>query len=172
MTNRTHFLPRSTALEERFWSKVDRSAGPQSCWPWLAGLNGYGYGSIIVSKSFGRIMAHRLAYVLMVGPIPDGMCLDHLCHSADGSCALVNDCPHRRCVNPAHLEPVTQRENVKRGHDTAPSRQRAKTHCPQGHSYDEHGYQATPGRWHRKCRICQREAVRKSMAKARARAAR
>lgn len=84
-------------VQERFWSKVDKSG---ECWLWTgARQNSHGvkaYGAIGVN---GRsIKAHRFAYESLVGPIPDGMQLDHLCHV-------------KNCVNPAHLRPVTQKQN-------------------------------------------------------------
>jgi hypothetical protein len=125
-------------MPDRFWSKVDRR-GPDDCWPWTAALTGDGYGRIR-GTSGQRIMAHRLAYELSVGPIPDGLTIDHLCRV-------------RACCNPAHLEPVTNRENIRRGEGLAVLNA-AKTHCPQGHPYDEANTQWVGGM--RKCRICNR----------------
>jgi hypothetical protein len=89
------------SLEDRFWPKVDQSGGPDSCWPWLnRRKDGYGMFS---RDRVTQVRAHRVAYELVVGPIPAGLTLDHLC--------VV-----RHCVNPAHLEPVTAIENVVRGH--------------------------------------------------------
>lgn len=87
-------LPKLT-LEERFWAKVDKR-GPNECWPWLASLN-CGYGQIGLNHR--PIIAHRLAYELLIGPIPEGMDLDHLCHTQDSTCRLDDRCPHRRCCN-------------------------------------------------------------------------
>lgn len=85
--------------EERFWAKVDKD-GPNGCWLYLGALQGKGYGLIsVVAKD---VKAHRFAYESVVGPIPDGLSLDHLCRNP-------------QCVNPAHLEPVTHLENVRRG---------------------------------------------------------
>lgn len=78
--------------EERFWLKVDKSG---DCWLWKAGRDTNGYGA------FERNTAHRTAYELSVGPIPDGLEIDHLCHV-------------KACVNPAHLEAVTHRVNLGR----------------------------------------------------------
>lgn len=88
---------------DRFWNKVDRSGGPDSCWLWLGSLMSRGYGQFSVGPRGGakNWRTHRLAYELSVGPIPDGMALDHLCRN-------------RRCCNPRHLEPVTTAENNKR----------------------------------------------------------
>jgi len=90
-------------LADRFWSKVDRSGGPGSCWLWTASLV-KGYGQMYVATPDGRFgvrSAHRLAYELTHGPAAEGLELDHLCRV-------------RRCVNPAHLEPVLHRENMER----------------------------------------------------------
>jgi hypothetical protein len=99
------------AREERFWAKVDRR-GPDECWPWTGWCHWNGYGQYGVK---GERLAHRLAYEYEVGPIPEGLVLDHLCHTRDPSCADNEKCPHRKCCNPAHHEPVTRRENIARG---------------------------------------------------------
>ena len=141
--------------EERFWSCVDRSGGQWSCWSWKAPTSVYGYAYFRLDGT--RVFAHRLAYQWLVGPIPDGLVLDHLCHTRDKSCVGGNSCPHRRCVNPAHLQPVSDRENIQRG------RWAQKTHCKHGHEYtaantllDTKGY--------RYCRTCRdgRNATRHS----------
>jgi HNH endonuclease len=90
---------------ERFWSKVDRTA-PGGCWLWLGQLNQWGYGHFRRTLAPGQhrtVKAHRLAYTLLVGPIPTGLTLDHLCG-------------RRSCVRPDHLEPVTNAENLRRRH--------------------------------------------------------
>lgn len=121
------------SVEQRFWAKVNKT---ETCWFWTATLNNRGYGE------FGRFgLAHRYAYELLVGPIPIGLTLDHLCRQP-------------ACVRPDHLEPVTLRENVLRGKGWS-GRNAIKTHCPQGHPYDE-----VNTRWYRNqrnCRVCSRE---------------
>lgn len=97
-------LPRTAPTDPRarFWSKVEK-AGPDECWLYRGTILNTGYGQI----SFGRRhreSAHRFAYADLVGPIPEGLTIDHLCFV-------------RACVNPAHLEPVTQFENTRRMHE-------------------------------------------------------
>lgn len=98
---------------ERFWSKVDKT---DTCWLWTSTkttTGGYGqYGIWRV----GTFRAYRYAYELLVGPVPDGLVLDHLCRV-------------RTCVNPDHLEPVTILVNNQRGEPPT------RTHCPYGHEY-------------------------------------
>lgn len=105
---------------DRFWAKVDKE-GPGGCWLWAAYVNPDGYGEFWPTTD-RHVGAHRYSYELNVGPIPEGLHIDHLCRV-------------RNCVNPAHLEPVTCRENLLRG-DTFQAANAAKTHCPQGHPYD------------------------------------
>lgn len=126
---------------ERFWAKVDQSAGPDGCWIWTGARTTAGYGHFTLSKPRRGVYAHRFAYELLVGPIPDGLPLDHLCRN-------------RRCVNPAHLEPVTHRENILRGTSPIPANA-VKTHCDQGHEFTpENTYIYSDGG--RKCRTCRR----------------
>jgi hypothetical protein len=129
--------------ESRLWSKMDKEA-PGGCWQWLGCLKNGGYGAFSLHyKTYG---AHRFVYEFLVGPIPDGLQLDHLCRN-------------RGCVNPAHLEPVTQQDNMLRG--AAPAAQLAKqTHCKRGHPWTEENTQlyTSPKRNlpYRRCRICRR----------------
>jgi hypothetical protein len=88
--------------EARFWSKVDASG---DCWEWTGYTDQDGYGRVGVGRRVDQrtIPAHRYAWELMVGPIPEGLEIDHLCFN-------------RPCVNPDHLEPVTHTENMRRRH--------------------------------------------------------
>lgn len=135
-------------VEERFDAKweVDESG----CWLWTASTDNAGYGCFGVkderSACWRTVRAHRLAYETAVGPIPDGLVLDHLCRV-------------RNCVNPDHLEPVTSGENVLRG-DTITARCAATTHCPQGHPYDEKNTYHNPAGF-RACRTCLAERDRR-----------
>jgi hypothetical protein len=121
------------------------------CWEWTGQLRTAGYGTLYV-RGEGFVQAHRWMYEQHVGPIPDGMQLDHLCRN-------------RRCVNPAHLEPVTNRENCLRG--VSPAAQHAKvTHCPAGHPYEGDNIYVCP-RGTRRCRACARQAARERYARSR-----
>ncbi len=127
---------------ERFWEKVQKTDG---CWEWLASRVA-GYGRFRAVSGEAHVQAHRWAYEALIGPIPDGLEIDHLCRN-------------RGCVNPAHLEPVTARENVRRG--IAPAAVNArKTHCPRGHLYDY----TWPSGFRRGCRECKRVWERKRRA--------
>ena len=183
--------------EPRFWAKVDKNGpvpehcpelGP--CWVWTSAAMGKGYRE---GKGYGLFglnrrgyPAHRLAYQLLIGDIPDGLQLDHVCRNT-------------RCVNPAHLEPVTHQENVarfaalqthcKHGHPLPayvmgqrriclicrdafnrqrPSRKSSpfpRTHCRHGHPYlPENTYIAPSGK--RMCRTCMKNNYLKARTKA------
>jgi hypothetical protein len=132
-----------TPLEDRVWSKVDRSAGLFDCWPWVASRTDTGYGQVWDGHRLVR--AHRLIYELLVGPIPEGLTLDHLCRN-------------RACVNPAHLEPVTMRENTLRGIGPA-ALHAAKTHCKYGHPFAAENLHLTPSGI-RVCLTCRRALAR------------
>lgn len=86
---------------------------PNGCWRWKGAVwsNGYGKTSI---KIHGTRLAHRGFYIEHVGPIPDGLDLDHRCHNDDPDCDKWPDCEHRQCVNPADLEPASRSTNLTR----------------------------------------------------------
>ena len=87
----------------------------EDCVPWPGALNMHGYGSCSKgTRAEGITTAHRRVYEAVVGPIPTAMELDHLCHTRDTNCHLADRCPHRACVNPAHLEPVSVTVNHAR----------------------------------------------------------
>jgi len=142
--------PKPRPVEERFWEKVDRTG---TCWLWTGSCKWNGYGQFKLTSATAPVLAHCFAYQLLVGPIPEGLTLDHMCHNADVTCQGGLGCIHRRCVNPSHLEPVTNREN----HQRAATR---TTNCANGHARTlETTYRRPKGT--RECRICQREAKRK-----------
>lgn len=121
---------------DRFFSKINKT---ESCWEWTGSLTKSG-GYAQFSYMGKPVRGHRWIYEQMIGQIPEGMQLDHLCRN-------------RKCVNPQHLEPVTLSENVKRGlagKENNP--QSKKTHCPKGHSYS-----GTNKYGKRICRTCANE---------------
>lgn len=149
--------PRTNPVE-RFWSKVDK-AGPLPrwapflgpCWVWTDALDRDGYGNFGVDGA--HLRPHRFAYELLVGPIPDGLVLDHLCRV-------------RRCVNPTHLEPVTPAQNTFRGR-ALPVINARKTHCVNGHPFDDENTIITAS-GKRRCRACTRKSNRERMRRLRA----
>lgn len=118
------------------------------CWDWVGALNADGYGLATVAPGVRRSrQAHRIMYQKLVGPIPEGLQLDHLCRN-------------RKCVNPGHLEPVTAMENTHRGTGLTAQNAR-KTHCKKGHAFDitnTHAY-SDKGKRGRRCRACGRKSA-------------
>lgn len=123
--------------EERFWVKVDKSG---SCWNWMASKR-LGYGSFRKNPGEPMVSAHRLSYQSIKGDIPAGLVLDHLCRN-------------KACVNPDHLEAVTQKENMDRG--LLRFVNSSKTHCKNGHEFSIQNTRFTPAG--RVCRSCARIA--------------
>jgi hypothetical protein len=121
--------------ETRFWAKVKRGADDE-CWLWLGARSGK-YGRF--NPSSHTVYVHRWSYEKFVGPIPDGLTIDHLCGTP-------------LCVNPSHLEAVTLAENIRRGLNAT------KTHCTNGHLFDEENTYIRKEGW-RGCRVCRAEAV-------------
>lgn len=143
-------------LAVRALVKVERR-GPDECWPWRASVAPNGYGHIEALKVDGQrraLAAHRVVYEALVGVIPRGLDLDHLCHTRDATCPGGSECPHRRCCNPAHLEPVTRSENLRRAHPRVPVEA-----CRRGHRFDEaNTHHESNGK--RRCRTCSRDRAR------------
>ncbi len=145
-------IPRGATEEERFWSKVDAEG---DCWIWIGAIGNHGYGVFCETgaRSGQRKTrtAHRYAYEALVGPIPDGMTLDHLCRT-------------RPCLNPDHLEICSLSENVRRAQagraKLRPKPQKVRkerqprTHCRQGHPFSGDNLYVVPGRGQRTCRTC------------------
>jgi hypothetical protein len=139
--------PAPSDVARRFWSRVSKTDG---CWLWLGRHNrtqdaGGGYGRISVQGK--QAMAHRVAWELLVGPIPVEMTLDHLCLN-------------KLCVNPAHLEVVSRGENARRYMSSL-------THCKNGHEFtpDNTRPQTTGSGARRHCRACHREWDRQRRAR-------
>lgn len=108
-----------------------------------------GYGVVRINKQMYR--THRLAWEAVNGPVPDGLELDHLCHTK-ARCDRGHDCPHRPCWNPEHLEPITHAANILRG-DSPWAKNARKTHCIRGHEFVEHLTVRT-ARGGRSCFLC------------------
>lgn len=139
-TGTTDLSPQRTP-EERFWAQVEQT---QTCWLWTGHLVS-GYGRFWLNGN--SLQAHRYSYELLVGPIPDGLHLDHV---------VDRGCTHTNCVNPAHLEPVTPGENTRRQR-----RHTQRTHCVNGHPYENNRGAG------RRCIICHRERMRQYYARLR-----
>lgn len=151
---------RTKAQIDRVLARLGPYPGPGPCWLWPGALTGTGYGKAKPGPEGGTWTVHRVTYEHMVGPIPDGLDLDHTCHTAD--CPEPEPCSHRRCANPAHLEPVTRRTNLGRGKHN----HRGKTHCKQGHEFTpENTYVSTKNPAWRVCAECQRAATRRYQAR-------
>lgn len=140
--------------------KFRKQAIPQAngCTLWM-GQRGTkdGYGKFLPHPGGTTVVAHRWIYEVHNGPIPEGMQVDHRCHSDDLSCPGGPDCIHRRCCNPAHLELVTPSENTMRQRH----HERSVTHCPQGHEYSgDNLIVRKDGK--RRCRECDRARKRSS----------
>ena len=142
-TRKAHDMPKvqdplleQTKTEARFWAKVSKTEG---CWLWTGCIND-GYGQFRLGGAT-RCYAHRYSYGLLVGQVPPGLCLDHLCRN-------------RACVKPVHLELVTMRENLLRGQGI-PAREAKQTHCLRGHPlYGTNLYRPPDGS--RECRTCRK----------------
>lgn len=114
------------------------------CWNWT-GSTDKGYGRINVNGK--PVGVHRVMYEVHYGQIPENLSIDHLCRNT-------------RCANPDHLEAVTLAENTKRQLEAVGHHNEKKTHCPQGHPYDEHNTGYASNGYGRVCRICRRVANR------------
>ena len=121
------------SFDRRFMSRVEKTE--HGCWVWLGAKMRNGYGQLVVGGV--HYAAHRYAYQELVGAIPAGLDLDHLCRN-------------RACTNPDHLEPVTRSENPLRGLKRTHNLE--KTHCPSGHEYSDENTYVNGDR--RQCRAC------------------
>jgi hypothetical protein len=130
--------------DDAFWALVDETA---DCWIWGGRINDQGYGVWV--RDLNHHYAHRYAYQVLVGPITDDLQLDHTCHTRDPACTEGPSCPHRRCVNPTHLEPVTAAVNIKRAVER-------RLTCRRGHPWVASNIYVRPDTGHRVCRACAR----------------
>jgi hypothetical protein len=128
------------SFDERFWGRVDKTG---DCWLWTGTLTEKGYGSRVQYQG-EQHYPHQLAYRLLVGPIPDGLVIDHHCRV-------------RNCVNPDHLEPVTQEENTRRGVEA-----RWFESCPNNHGPE---YRSAQPNGKVRCSECEREGGRRYYAR-------
>lgn len=125
------------STEQRFWCKVNKT--DNGCWNWLAAPTTAGYGAFLLGKT--RVKAHRMAYMLLLGDIPAGHDLHHVCEN-------------KLCVNPAHLLPVTRRDHIVSCHEGFIAQQASQTHCKRGHEFttENTSFHHTS----RQCRACVR----------------
>lgn len=141
----SYATPTSEETRARLLANIEVNG--DGCWIWQGQVAGSGYGQVGFRRGPGdanrySVMAHRVSYMLHVGPIPEDLVLDHLCRV-------------RTCVNPAHLEPVTNRENILRGE--GPTAHHARmTHCGNGHALEGANLYVKPGRGDRACLTCKR----------------
>ncbi len=124
---------------ERFWAKVNKTT---TCWLWTGMLDRNGYGYFNPMDGRNNQLVHRWSYETSIGPIAEGLTLDHLCRV-------------RNCVRPSHLDPVTLAENVSRG--TSPSTVTARSGvCQRGHAFTPENTYVVPSTGARTCRACGR----------------
>lgn len=124
---------------ERFLGHAFPLPGPDACWEWTSFKDRDGYAMFLEARGLSQ-RAARFSYKTFVGPIPEGLVIDHLCR-------------RRGCVNPNHLEPVTNRENILRGY----SPRRERTHCKYGHEFTPENTYRPPTNNSRICRKCHRD---------------
>lgn len=132
------------------WLAEMDTSDTRACWPWPGSINEDGYG---IAWSARRMRpAHRVVYEHLVGPIPDGMTLDHECHDSE-VCREGKRCPHRRCVNPGHLVPRTHVDNARRSLAN-------RAVCSRGHAQTPANLYVRDGRtW---CKPCRQEGTRQN----------
>ena len=150
---------RDIPVRDRLVAKI--AVQPNGCWHFTGVIDSNGYGRIGY-RGRRSVPVQQVAYTEFVGPIPDGLVVDHLCHSLHPTCPGGTSCLHRRCANPAHLRLLTNAENSRLGKERV-------THCPQGHPYDEGNTRVTNGR--RFCKACNRAAKQRLRARQKAGAA-
>lgn len=134
-------IPQFTQPElDRFWERVEVHQ-PAGCWQWRGQVRKSDGYAVAHFHRLGTFQAYRVSYSLLIGPIPEGMTLDHLCRN-------------RSCVNPDHLQVIDSVTNALRGYGTSAMNKR-RTHCIYGHPFTPENTYVTPGRHRmRTCRIC------------------
>ena len=157
---------------ERFWSFVQTSPDDNACWPWRGQRDDSNYGRF--PDGGPTSFAHRVAFQLCYGELPDDLDLDHLCHTLSETCPGGDTCEHRSCVRPSHLEPVEHGENTRRAirliAEAARRRMGKRGKCKNGHPWIEENLYVR-GNGVKRCRICHRDEVARAAAKKRARLA-
>jgi HNH endonuclease len=141
---------RRAPIALRMQKFIQRGLTPDDCWMWTGAQDRHGYGQISRGgRGEGHISAHRAVYEALVGPIPEGFDLDHLCRVP-------------LCVNPTHLEPVTRGENTRRGllFATLEDKANKRTHCKRGHEFTEANTYRRPKGSCKICRLCERDRSR------------
>ena len=134
-------MPSKSILEKL----SDKFIKTNTCWLWTGSTSKGGYGKISM-KDDTTIMAHRAMYELLVGPIEDGLTLDHLCRNPS-------------CINPEHLEPVTIQENIARAKNQVTTINKNKEYCNSGHRFSIKNTYRKKDRDNRECRQCRKEAT-------------
>jgi len=143
-------MTRARPLLDRLLEKIEKDES-SGCWNFMGSLDPSGYGCIKTGDGNRNTKAHRAAFRLLKGEIPEGRVIDHLCKN-------------RRCCNPDHLEAVPFLINVRRGEATAVAADMRETHCPRGHLLSDENsepYKASNGRTYMRCITCARESTRR-----------
>jgi hypothetical protein len=152
----------------RLRTDIDPVSG---CWLWRGATTSAGYGEVWIPDGVADpgtpdgqrvVLLHRVAFEHFIGPIPAGFEVDHRCHGADPTCVVWDECLHRLCWNPEHLESVTTLENNHR-RNHRPNGNTAKTHCDAGHRLEGSNLYIRPN-GNRACRPCRTEASRRHRA--------
>lgn len=150
-------MPDISLLPDNIASKI--SVQPNGCWHWISALNDQGYG--VLTRKRKQYRAHRFVYELLVGPIPQGLDLDHECHIPENGCKGGKSCLHRRCVNPDHVGPKTRKDNLARGVQTNRDLEGMRKFirpvalaCQYGHTYVPGSFYVYRKTGSRLCKIC------------------